>query len=74
MRFRKVKTMMVNCPECLQIRTINRTDRNVRVRCKIREGGCGARYYTKNNIVLSIRKIYVKQSYFAKKKRIKNYE
>lgn len=72
MRFRKLKTMQVNCPECLQIRTINRTDKNARVRCLLGDGGCGARYYIGTNTVLSVKKIYVKQSYFAKKKRLRN--
>lgn len=55
--------MQVNCPECLQIKTIDKTDKNIQVRCSLREGGCGARYYIKTNTVLSITKIYIKEKF-----------
>ena len=47
-----VETMTARCPNCLKIKTINKTDKNVQVRCTKRDGGCGAKYYTQKNIVL----------------------
>lgn len=44
--------MEVKCPECLTIKTIDKTDKNIQVRCSKTEGGCGAKYYIKKNIVL----------------------
>lgn len=44
--------MKVKCPHCKTIKTINKTDKNKQVRCSKREGGCGERFYVKENIVL----------------------
>ena len=69
MKFRKIKKMQVNCPNCLQIKTINKTNKNIQVRCSLRDGGCGAKYYIKTNTITSIKIKKIKQKYFAKKKR-----
>lgn len=44
--------MKVRCPYCKTIKTIDKTDKNIQVRCSKREGGCGERFYVKENIVL----------------------
>jgi len=44
--------MDVKCPHCLTIKTIDKTDKNIQVRCATTEGGCGKKFYIKNNIVL----------------------
>ena len=47
-----VETMTVQCPNCLNKKTINKTNKNVQVRCSTRTSGCGNKYYTNKNIVL----------------------
>jgi len=44
--------MDVKCPHCLTIKTIDKTDKNIQVRCATTDGGCGKKFYIKNNIVL----------------------
>lgn len=44
--------MKVLCPHCETIKTIDKTIENKQVRCGKREGGCGERFYIKENIVL----------------------
>jgi len=44
--------MKVRCPHCKTIKTIDKTDKNIQVRCGKRGGGCGERFYVKENIVL----------------------
>ena len=44
--------MEVKCPECLTIKTIDKTNDNIQVRCSKKEGGCGHKFYIKKNIVL----------------------
>ena len=44
--------MKVKCPICETIKTIDKTDKNIQVRCGKRDGGCGDRFYIKDNIVL----------------------
>ena len=72
--------MKVRCPHCETIKTIDKTDKNIQVRCSKREGGCGERYYIKDNIVLEksmvetiietnktiIPRFYTPQSFMAK--------
>lgn len=43
--------MKVQCPECKTIKTIDKTNSNIQVRCSKRAGGCGLKYYTLANIV-----------------------
>lgn len=47
------ETMQVACPKCLNRKTILKTNKNFQVRCSIRDSGCGNKYYTNKNIVLS---------------------
>ena len=44
--------MKVKCPNCKTIKTIDKTEKNIQVRCSKRERGCGERFYIKDNIVL----------------------
>jgi len=46
------ETMIVQCPKCLNKKTINKTNNNIQVRCSVRDSGCGEKYYTKFNTVL----------------------
>lgn len=52
--------MKVKCPHCKTIKTIDKTNKNVQVRCSKREGGCGERFYIKDNIVLEKKTIETK--------------
>ena len=45
-------SVKVKCPHCKTIKTIDKTDKNIQVRCSKREGGCGERFYTENNVYL----------------------
>ena len=45
--------MIVKCPYCLKVKTINETDKNKQVRCSLRDGGCGKKYYIRKNTVLN---------------------
>lgn len=50
-------TIDVCCPKCGATRTIvpkNGTQENIRVRCSIREGGCGKLFWSKNNMVVIV--------------------
>lgn len=47
----------VECPRCGNTRTIvlkKGTNENKRVRCSIRNGGCGKLFWSKNNIVIIV--------------------
>ena len=48
--------MQVKCPHCLTIKTIDKTDENKQIRCSKREGGCGERFYTKENVYIEPKK------------------
>ena len=68
-RDQKKKKMIVNCPDCLKIKTIDKTNKNIQVRCSKRDGGCGSRYYIKTNTITDLKRMNMKLKYFAKKKR-----
>ena len=49
--------LSVCCPNCGATRTIvpkDGTNKNIRVRCSIRNGGCGKLFWSKNNMVIVV--------------------